>query len=907
MSHNARFLRPIIPMHLHISIRIRIRTVSCLLLAFILLYLLFPLNASAYSNDVPQTPHTPASGPALQVSAGFHTRFRDGNWIPVQINLSNNGPDFEGTITINTPSPFGITINNSGTIYQQPISLANGTQKQVTFTIPINLAGQGATQDIRVNLLDSNGNIVNTQTQRISTVGQSDVFVALLSDLNTGFSQLYSIPLPNQGGSMIVESLNASTLPDKAAVLKNFDLIILDNFTTSTLSADQLTALQSWVNQGGALLETGGPEWQRTLAALPTSLLPVTINGTSTLPTGSPLLPVVSSSQSSPARIDAAVPISVGIPVQSNAVQNTTILASGTTPLIVQSHQGQGIVCYLAFDPALAPIASWSQAGTLWRELVVRSLGDKMFNASNFYSAGSTLKTTGLGGLLQGLLANNLPSPWLLLTLLLGYLIILGPVRFLIIRWRKRRDWSWRIVLASIVLFSLLSYGLAVQQKGTTILSNSVSIVQLNQSGTSAHVSTFVGVFVPNQGNYQVHIPANGLVQQSYDSYDPNNSLGQNVTIQAGQNSTDVNLQGVKIWTLRSLVSERDEQMQGSLTAHLAYHNTSLTGTITNTLGYTLSDVYVLLSTGYLYIGNLPAGQTMQVNLPLHSITINNGTSIADQIAQNNKLPTPYGDYVNSGNTPQNETQRHLAILSALSGNTGGIVYASCGGGPCAVSAPLIVAKTGRVFFSGGGPVMNASGTDPLLLNGAQATLIGWANRHDSTQNVTINGSTPTGLQETLIQAPLNLQLSGALNLPPSFIPGQIVDVQGTNVQNQYGGAYTMTTGSITFEFTVPAGNTLHLNSLTIAEPSNLAQMSGPIQSGSGTMVDANHFHISLYNWQTGTWDAFQMSGFSLSTSKVAAYLGPGGRILAQFSYQNNGSNTIFFSKPWLNLQGTAS
>lgn len=896
MSHNAQRLRPTIPMH--------INTGSFLILACIFLYFLFPLNASAYSNN---TTHTTASGPTLQVTAGFNTRFRDGNWIPVQISLSNNGPDFEGTITINTPSPYSGPINSNGTIYQQPISLANGTHKQVTISIPINLGGQGTNQAIRVNLLDSNGNVVSTQTQRVSSVGQSDVLVALLSDLNTGFSQLYSIPLPNQGGSMIVESLNASTLPDKAAILKNFDLIILDNFTSSNLSVNQLIALQSWVNQGGALIEAGGPEWQRTLAALPTSLLPVAITGTGTLSAGSPLLPVVSSSQSSPARINAAVPISVGTLAQSNAVQNTTLLASGTTPLIVQAHQGQGIVCYLAFDPALDPIASWSQAGTLWRELVVRTVGGKMFNASNFYSVGGPLKTSGLGGLLQGLLANNLPSPWLLLALLLGYLIILGPVRFLIIRWRKRRDWSWRIVLVSIVLFSLLSYGLAVQQKGTAVLSNSVSIIQLNQSGTSAHISTFVGVFVPNQGNYQVHIPASGLVQQSYDSYDPNNSSGQNATIQAGQNGTDVNLQGVKIWTLRSLVSENDRQMHGGIISHLAYQNARLTGTITNTLGYALSDVYILMSTGYLYIGNLAAGQTIPVNLALHAVTTNNNATIADQIAQSNKLPTPYGDYVSNGNTPQNETQRHLAILSALSGNTGGIIYAGCGGGPCTVSAPLMIAKTGRFFFSGGGPGMAVSGTDPLLLNGAQATLIGWANRHDSTQNVTINGSTPTGLQETLIQAPLNLQLSGALNLPPSFIPGQIVDVQGTNVQNQYGGAYTMTTGSITFEFTVPAGNTLHLNSLTISEPSNLGQVSGPIQSGSGAVVDANHFHISLYNWQTGKWDAFQMSGFSFSTSRVAAYLGPGGRILAQFANQDSGLGTIFFTNPSLNLQGSAS
>src|SRR5260221_10847747 len=48
---------------------------------------------------------------------------------------------------------------------------------------------------------------------------------------------------------------------------------------------------------------------------------------------------------------------------------------------------------------------------------------------------------------------------------------------------RSRRDWSWRIVLSSIVIFSVLSYGLASREKSTSILSNSITIAQLGQNG----------------------------------------------------------------------------------------------------------------------------------------------------------------------------------------------------------------------------------------------------------------------------------------------------------------------------------------------------------------------------------------------------------------------------------------
>ncbi len=899
MLHNGQQLQPNLARKLVIA--------SCLAITIVLTYFFFPANASANTAFTTQRTTSVVNGPVLQVTAGFNARFRDGNWIPVQINLSNNGADFDGTISINAPAPLNGTSSTSS-VYSEPISLANGTQKQVIIDIPVNLGGQGNVQDIHVNLLANSGNVVRSQISKVSSLGQNDIFTGILSDQNTGFSPLYSIALPNQGGSMIVEPLNASNLPDKASVLKNFDLLVLDNFTASNLSANQLIALQSWVDQGGELIEAGGPEWRRTLSSLPTSLLPVAVTGTSTLPAGTPLLPVISPAQTGQSQINATVPISVGTLAQANT-QSTIVLTAGTTPLIVQSKQGQGIVCYLAFDPTLAPIVTWSGTNTLWHELVLRLLGDKMLGSNNLYAPSGAPPTTGLGGLLQGLLTNNLPSPWLLLALLLGYLVILGPVRFLIIRWRKRRDWSWRIVLASIAVFSLLTYGLAVQQKGTTVLSNSVSIIRLNQGSTLAHISTFVGVFVPNQGNYQVHIPANGLVQPSDNQYDPTNSSGQNTTISSTPNSTDVNLQGVKIWTLRSLVSERDHQIHGGIDSHLTYQNYRLTGTVTNTLGYALSDVYILMINSYVRIGSLAADQTMQVNVNMHTFGTNNNLSMADQLAQSYNLPTPYSSYISSGNTPQNELQRHLAILSALSGNGNGVVYSSCGGGPCSV--PLrgaSISSPGKFFYSGGGPG-TASGNDPLLLANAPATLIGWASQPvDTAQNITINGSTPTGLQETLLQTPLNLHLSGALHLPPSFIPGQIVDIQGTNVQNQYGGYYTITTGSVTFEFTVPDSSGLHVNSLAVSQSSNQPQMYGPpIQNGTGAVVDANRFHAYLYNWQTGTWDAFKLNKLSLSTTNVGAYVGPGGRVLVQYSNQDSSIGAIYFGKPSLDLQGTAS
>src|SRR5438067_4228013 len=73
---------------------------ACLVLTLTLIFFLLPASVSA------RTTRPTVSGPTLQVNAGFNARYRDGNWIPVQVVLSNSGTDFSGTLSINVPAPF---------------------------------------------------------------------------------------------------------------------------------------------------------------------------------------------------------------------------------------------------------------------------------------------------------------------------------------------------------------------------------------------------------------------------------------------------------------------------------------------------------------------------------------------------------------------------------------------------------------------------------------------------------------------------------------------------------------------------------------------------------------------------------------------------------------------------------
>ncbi len=887
-------------------------------LVFVLLMLVSPTQAQARAVK---------GGLSLQANAGFETRYRDENWVPVQVTLRNDGPDFSGTLSLSASSSQYLGQSNPGTPsnYQAPISLANGAQKQVTMYVPLYFD----VQSVVVNLLDGSGNVIMSQAAMLNPLSPGEVFVGILSDQSSGFRPLSSAPLPDQSGSVTINFLNASTMPTVAAALKNFDAIVLDNFTTANLSAAQLAALQTWVNQGGTLILAGGPEWHRTLGALPTGLVPVTVNGSTTIPPGTSLLPPGgpmagrSGQNNVPDTVQSPVTISTATLAQADPGKSEVVLASRTAPLIVQARQGQGTILYLAFDPTLEPVLGWQKASVLWEGLLLRSMGDRLLARYGSFPGASNsvpeqpLLAYRMSTLLQSLLPGTLPYPWWTLALLLaGYILVLGSLRLLLVRLLKRRDWSWRIVLSSIVIFSLLSYGLAYKEKGTSILSDSITIAQLGQNGSPTSVTTYVGIFVPNEGNFQVHISGNGLVQLSPDNLpsfqgQPINPTAESpATIAPVQNGNNVNLQDVTIWTLHAILSQQERQVHKGLVSQLTMQNGSLVGTVTNTLGYALSDTFVLTPNDAFRLGHLAAGETKHIRFKLSSIPLAANATLADLIGNTDSLT-----YDELPAQPESAWQRHLAMLFALDGEGfyGSPSPAPSCTGQCNPLLPLLPAPLGinPVTTSSGttyGNIVPTPGweytstrvTDPLLVPGSAATLIGWAeNPLDASDTVTINNINPAGVHETLIEAPLTVNLAGSLNLPPNFIEGQLIDAEGSGVQLQFPGVYVMSIGSMTFEYAVPGMTNLRISGLSITEPAAINA-----EAGIGSFVDASSLSFRLYNWHSSSWDAISLSQDTFTTNNVSAYIGPGGRVLLRLVNEDSSLGTFAIGKPSLNLQG---
>ncbi|HEX6483373.1 MAG TPA: hypothetical protein VF043_31390 [Ktedonobacteraceae bacterium] len=882
----------------------------CLILLFCLsLFPARPVSAYGVGNIF--------HAPTLQVTLGFQQTYRIGFWTPVFVTVNNTNPtNFTGTLSISTyaGSPRTSSAGSSYWNYEEAVSLHGNEQKQYSLNVPfyVGVGVRGITTT--ANLLNAAGKLVATQTSAHGyEVQPGDLFIGTLSDPNANFNALGNVSLPNQTGSPTLSAIDASTMPTMEATLENFDAIVLDDFNTGSLSAGQLAALQTWVNRGGVLIEIAGAQWQRTLSPLPPGLSPVIVNGSGSIPAGTHLLPA-----GSPAietynqkilkdTLPTALEVSTGtLRTQNATLTSEVLLSSGTTPLIVQARQGQGVIDYLAFDPTQAPLVDWVGTPTVWKALLLHTLGDKFLissTARNFYSGPGQLLTR--GGLLSIVAPRTLLGPWILIVLLLGYLLILGPVRMLLVRRQERVQRvrrGWLIIMSSIVVFSLLAYGLAFYEKGSSLIDNTVSLLQLNQDGSSAHITTYHGIFVPDGGDFTLQIPGESMTQPVPNALLANNNttiVDDNVSASVVSTAarTDLKLADIGPWTFHPVVSEEDERLQGALVAHLTLQNNKLIGTITNTLSTSLSDVYVLLSHGYVAIGQLAAGSTRRINQPLSDPLLQTGQTLADQLAKSGGLTASYFPYAQN-QQPSSDFQRHMALLEALSGT--GFTYQPCNGS-CNTHA---ITNRGSIFVTGGNvPNPGAiSAPEPLLVPGAPATLIGWADQSlPGVDDVTINGSQPGGQHQKLIQMPLNINLlmpSPASLASPGHISGQLIDIESYDAQLVLPGIYTLGHGYLTFEFSLPAMANLQPQALTIQQP-DLLTTGAP-----GSTGNVSHLSARLYNWQKGSWDSIALNSDTLSVSDVQAYAGADGRVLMQVSGQSSFQGNVYFVAPSLSLVG---
>ena len=764
----------------------------------------------------------------IAVQYGYHNSIKLGQWMPVVVDITNNGPGMDGILEVEATSPLP---GNGGpplgtATYQTQISLATGATKHIrTYVIQ---DSQGSVQ-VRVR----QGNHVLASVLAATPSTWTGMMAGVISDQPGALDSL-GIVL-RSGVSPLIAHLAPADVSDSAPVLRAFDLIAIDDFATDSLTQGQKAALTDYVTQGGALLLGTGGSWHKTLGGLPDGLVPMHVSGSKVL--------------ESVASLNGAK--NVEMVTGTLTAGATAWQTEGSQPVLVEAPAGGGIVEMATFDWTQDSVTSSTAATVLLRQALVRSTyGGASYMSSGGPLAGKFGTTNSIatrGGSLTQVLGNlpalNLPAWWLIGALVFVYVLLAGPINYYVLSKINRRALAWITVPAIAVAGTAGAYGAGVFTKGTSVLANEISIVHVAQGWERAYQEQYTGIITPTRGDYEVGLGSGRKMVSPIYYYSAINGDSNFGAMHVNTATQSVTLPGMTAFTLRGFANE-GVVATPKVTGQIQFANGNLTGTVRNESSLSFTDGVVFAGNTYQKVHGLGPNASLDLDVHLTGSASFAGPASVGQPGYVGVYPNAFnGSPVFNSSDTERKNETRTAVLSTLFTN------------------PM----TGL-----GGAI------SPTLVLWTEAPL----------QDVTVNGGRPHTYAESAVVVTLPRgPITGPL--PSAVVPGRIVDIEADISQGGPPGLIIAQNGWITYSFSPPLPQGQRLTSASI-DSSNPYGPKGVIIGPNGAPAPVK---AQVWDWSKAAWVDFSYqdntsnplpdSAVNPSTGEVRLRVGSDGQFQA--------------------------
>jgi len=693
-------------------------------------------------------PATSAAGSAISVgiSPVYSVTVPPGSWAPETVTVSDAGPGaLHGRLLLRSSVPqlvqpgsqvcyssaYGATVCSAaagsyGWYAYGPLTgsaagnYSGGTSDFVTYSIPLDIS-PGTTKQLIVDVLTSSaagsiqakvlaadGRLLASSTSQLPIAPATASPAVLVVTGNETALSATSLPMPD-GHEPQVQLLPPAAVPSGSAVLDGFAAVVVDEADTSQLTSAQGEALEGYVRAGGLLVVAGGLSWRLAVAGLPAALLPAKVVGTTALalPRLGRLLGVTAPAGE------------VATDRLSPAPGARPILAEGTVPLAFQLGMGNGSAVLSALDPAAAPLSDWQGEAALMSRLLASAFQNAYYNEGTSVTPGGRVISTvpvsagysdqpaelsslmspavssgALGGFLEQMPGASLPGPSLLGALLLGYVAVIGPLSFLLLRRSRRRKAAWVALPSFAIVAAVVAYATGTgMYRGP--LSDQVQVAVLTPGSHLAELNSLGAVYLPRGGSSDVVLAGAGAVT------DLGAGAGGALTVEStnGVESSRLVVKGGDN-SLGGWAESQDIDVTGTVDGESWQAGGEMVGWVKNDLGVPLKDAYVVEA--YVEssdLGALAPGASASFRLPIPSQQPG-GVGVGAPLVGNPFLATVAG-----GGFAAARQQAAVQGLSEL-----GSEFSGAAGGP------VLVALAARPFLPGDQVDARSSAVDAVIV-----------------------------------------------------------------------------------------------------------------------------------------------------------------------------------------------
>ncbi|UVI32584.1 DUF7408 domain-containing protein [Paenibacillus spongiae] len=745
----------------------------------------------------------------MQASVGYQGVVKEGRWFPVFFTLTNQtANDISGELVMSVRSQWSGQMIN----YAVKAQLPKDTPIQLSIALP---GMPLAKNNHHIRFYEGSSEtgkqiaLTGTQSYLTNTMTSNNTIGVLARDPDT----LNFMPTLNQRGYNIqVLPIEPNELPEDAQMLDALDMLVLNDVSSDSWSQAQVEAITKWVKRGGTLIAAGGAGFSKTAGPL-AELIPVTANGTRTITSTAGL----AAASGKPLKLSSPLTVSDGTAKEGSQI----LLEEEGVPLAVKWPVGTGEVMYVAFDPSLEPMASWSGSPGLWAKLLQHHLqvlqpgvGFVQMGGNSFWE----LQT--VADMFPSI---KMPRFSILFYLFLAYLLIVAPLLFIMLKRMDRREWAWWIIPSIAIISSVAIFFIGASDKNST-LTHTVRTVELTGAGDGLQ-SGVTAVFSPAGGTVNVKFNE----AQSLVPYPNDNGFGGSgggvddnalQTVYSGSQNAEVKWLEVPFWSTRKTYTDRALVTDtGQIQTVFDSEGQNSKISLTNKTAADMTDVHVLWNGLSYKVGDLKVGSSGSAAVRPKTTPYSGG--YVDYASMMFPYPT-------NGRNDQYARERRLvnAYLND-STNKGGAMLGS--------NQPVIIGFT--------------ESTQPWFeVNGKQVksdTLTMWV------QRITID--------------PVK---GDRITLPYGMLPPNIKSTTMAQTESRSDGWMALTKGDLLFEYSLPAIQGAAYEKLSIA----ISTVSGQNQPA-----------LSIWNEREGKWAAVTGGGMNWEM-KASDYVTAAGTINMKYT-----------------------
>lgn len=597
--------------------------------------------------------------------------------LPVTVTLENHGPDLQGTLSLD--------VNRSGAEYdryQMPVSVASGASVQVT--LPVVLTQKQKTYTLR--LLEGDRLVCETAFKPETVLNPYNLVVGTLSR-NAQDLQYMSI---SQGADPLARgeywtpvALDASTFPSDAESLRFFDLLVVDGFDLTTLSQQQQEAADAWLKNGGIFIVGGGANARQNFAFF------------------QPYTGITAGSVTDGQNVSGQLMSLLGVKGDGMGEITTQVPLNGAKgapfgegPLVDAAAVGDGYVLTASFSLCEKPLAQWLGRNVIWQRILLASVQTRYQAIVNQRSNGSYDNS---GVFADSSITSNVKIPnarkaYGPAVLLAAFALLAGVGGYLVLKKLDKREWMWALApaLAALSALGMWLFSLALPIRDPIVVR--YSLLQVDENGytdgytvvSAAKAEQGPMTLTLNEGTIDMAATAGYYANASQDD-GKNNPATLRYTYAYGAQES-LTCQNDHPWNINTFVVRGAPMKDASgISVQCGWDGENLTFTITNQSAITLSEGVVLSGYGYVSAPGLLPGQTVQCSLkpaPKSSTYANtrypdwynqdwNGVLLTDEQRSNVSMYEMTDNYVNRQrkiSSKKNEWVLRGQLLNNVSG-----------------------------------------------------------------------------------------------------------------------------------------------------------------------------------------------------------------------------------------------